>query len=297
MERRAKSKGLAENRLREALVKMEAAVTGPITPATTLTDLGRHWIAIEIEPSERARSTKDRYRQIIENYITPAIGGQEVREFTTFRADAFLQAWALKHGAESANLVKTCLTGMMSLAVRYGAIKANPLREVTRVHGDTPEPRALTVDEVRQLRAALRKDKKAARGDLPDVIDLMLATGCRTGEMLAIRWEDVDLDRGAVAIAGKIIRHKGAGLVREQTKGRKRSRKPLASWALGMLTARRVNALPGGEWDLVFPTLTERPREVTTIDRQFRNFRERHPEWAWVVAKTFRKTGARLRAT
>ena len=61
-----------------------------------------------------------------------------------------------------------------------------------------------------------------------------------------------------------------------------------------MLTARRVNALPGGQWDLVFPTLTERPREVTTIDRQFRTFRRRHPEWAWVVPKTFRKTAATL---
>ncbi|MDR1118506.1 MAG: tyrosine-type recombinase/integrase [Bifidobacteriaceae bacterium] len=296
MERRDPGKGKAAAKLREALLAMRAQADGQLAPSTTLARLGTSWLDLEIRPSPRlAKSTVERYEYVVNRVIAPAIGAQEIREFTTGRADGFLQAYAKRSGAESAKLARTCLTGMMGLAVRHGAAAVNPLRETTKLHSDTPEPRALTLEQVRELRAQLRSDAKAARWDLPDVVDLMIATGCRTGEALAVRWEDVDLDAGTVAITGKIARHRGTGLVRENfTKGHKHSRKQLAPWAVAMLLRRRVDSLPGGEWDLVFPSLNGTPREVRTVDRQWQKHRERHPEWAWVTPKVFRKTTATL---
>ena len=296
MERRDPGKGKAVTKLQQALLDVQARTAGPVTPATSLAALGSYWLDLEVTPSQRlARSTIERYASIVRNVIGPAVGGQQINEFTTARADAFLQAHAKAHGTESAKLARTCLSGMMGLAVRHGAAQVNPLRETSKLHSASSEPRALTVPDIHRLRTQLRADRLAVRADLPDVMDLMLATGCRTGEALAVRWEDVDLDAGTVAITGKITRHKGKGVVREDvTKGRKRSRKQLASWAVAMLMARRVNSLPGGEWDLVFPSLNATPREVRTVDRQWQKYRDRHPEWAWVTPKTLRKTTATL---
>jgi hypothetical protein len=50
-------------------------------------------------------------------------------------------------------------------------------------------PRALSVAEVRQLRAWLTYDDKAIERDLPDLADMLVATGLRVGECLAVTWD------------------------------------------------------------------------------------------------------------
>lgn len=78
--------------------------------------------------------------------------------------------------------------------------------------------RALTVEEAQALRAGLQQwqQTKDAQGrqrpqDLLDVVDIMLATGCRIGEALGIRWSDVDLSAtpATVTINGTLVYVKG----------------------------------------------------------------------------------------
>jgi integrase len=182
---------------------------------------------------------------------------------------------------------------MMGLAARYDVIPQNVIRDTTKIETSTPEPKALSVEEARKLRHDLRRDKWAVNGDLPDYAAMVLATGCRAGEVLAIRWEDIDLDAGTVEVNGKIIRHTGVGLVRETTKGRKTTKMLLPDWAVEMLRDRQARDLPSGPLGLVFATATGNPREVRTVDRQMQRFRQRHPEWGDdLVPKKLRKTVA-----
>lgn len=46
-------------------------------------------------------------------------------------------------------------------------------------------------------------------GYLPDLVDILLGTGCRWGEGAGLRWEDVDLDAGTVTVAGTLIQKGG----------------------------------------------------------------------------------------
>lgn len=81
---------------------------------------------------------------------------------------------------------------------------------------------------------------------MADIVDLMLATGARIGEILAVRWEDVDLaaEHPTVTICGTIDFLKGKGFFRQEwTKSDAGFRTViLPRFAVGMLLARKLNA-------------------------------------------------------
>ena len=99
----------------------------------------------------------------------------------------------------------THMRSQARLAETYGgthsdkaAIPTNPARGTTQVHRPRQETKALRVEDLIEIRAAVRRWVNADRpgpkatGDMADIIDLMLATGCRIGEVLALRWSDLD---------------------------------------------------------------------------------------------------------
>jgi integrase len=123
--------------------------------------------------------------------------------------------------AATAKSCRSVISGVMGLAVRYGAVMTNPVREVERIEArPAREPRALSpVERVRFLEQ-LQADDTARRRDLPDLVFLMLATGVRIGEALAAVWSEVDFDAGTVQVTSTLIRVKGQGLLRKGTKSR-----------------------------------------------------------------------------
>jgi integrase len=95
---------------------------------------------------------------------------------------------------------------------------------------------------------------------------MMLATGCRIGECLAIGWSDVDLDAAVVEVWWRLVRRTGVGLLRlASTKsGEKGERSvPLPSWAVTMLKRRRLAIGPGVE--AVFPDSIGGWRDPTNV--------------------------------
>jgi len=88
------------------------------------------------------------------------------------------------------------------------------------------------VDLIEQLQA----DEKARRRDLPDLVFVMLATGVRIGEALAVEWSQVDFDAATVQITSTLVRVKGEGLLRKPTKSSAGMRTlPLPTSAVAML--------------------------------------------------------------
>lgn len=114
---------------------------------------------------------------------------------------------------------------MLDIAVRHDAIPINPARGTSRVHGPKQETRALRVEDLVEIRAAVRRRVNADRpgpkatGDMADIIDLMLAAGCRIGEILALRWSDLELDGElpTLTVSGTIKTETGKGTYRKPT--------------------------------------------------------------------------------
>jgi integrase len=114
------------------------------------------------------------------------------------------------------------LNSVLTNAVLAGAIASNPVRELAtrrRRKGDRggKGASALGVGQVRALLTAVAESAARERKDLRDPVIVLAATGIRRGELLALRWSDVDLDGRVVTVAGAVVRLKGRGLIRQDT--------------------------------------------------------------------------------
>jgi integrase len=150
---------------------------------------------------------------------------------------------------------------------------------------------ALTIAEIRELRAWLRNDEKAQERDLPDLVDMLLGTGLRVGEALAMTWDAVDLTAGSVEVWGTVIRVKKRGLM---IKTAPKTRAGfgtllLPSWAVEMLRLR-----PSGRPDqTVFRSALSGLRDRDNVLGDLRSALNT-AGFKWVTSHTFRRTVATL---
>ncbi|MGW7680624.1 helix-turn-helix domain-containing protein [Kribbella sp. NPDC054772] len=195
-----------------------------------------------IADGKRSPTSLDTYRRALKNHVRPALGELRIGEASTPRIDTVLTKIKTTAGAPTAKTCRAIISGAMKLAVRYGAIPVNPVREVDTIEAPTKNPpRALTSHEVRLLRTSLTADERATEADLPDLVTFMLATGVRIGESLAVLWHQADLEAGTVAITHTIARISGEGLIRKATKSKAGERLlHLPDWALTMLRSRHA---------------------------------------------------------
>ena len=131
----------------------------------------------------------------------------EVRlgEATTPLVDKVVGAIKADASPATAKSCRSVISGGMGLAVRYGAVPTNPVREAERIESrPRREPRALTMEELVRLLKRLQEDEKARRRDLPDLVFFMLATGVRIGEALAAVWSEVEIEAGSVRITSTL---------------------------------------------------------------------------------------------
>jgi integrase len=296
VKRTGKSKAAAERALKAALVERQAPIAqAQLTGACRFSKAAELWFAeFErlVEDGQRSPGTLDTYRYIYGTHVLPALGALRVREVTTPVVDRTVSAIKVKSNAR-ARTSKVIISGVMRYAVRHGAAVVNPVREVARIDG-TPKrrPRALTAEERQQWLDAVEGDQRSRDWDLPDLTRMMLATGCRIGECLAIGWTEVDLDAATVDVCWRLIRRKGAGLLRvPSTKSGERGERliPLPGWAVDMLRQRRVLIGPGV--DPVFPDSLGGWRDPSNVRRVWRAVRNR-AEMEGVVTHTLRKTVA-----
>lgn len=198
-----------------------------------------------VADEKRSPTSLDTYRRSLQNHVRPALGELRIGEATTPRLDTVLTKIKTTAGASTAKTCRAIISGAMKLAVRYGAISVNPVREVDTIEAPPKDPpRALTGEEVALLRKSLAADERAVEADLPDLTTFMLGTGVRIGESLAVLWHQVNLEAGTVEITHTIARITGEGLIRKRTKSRAGERLlHLPNWAIATLRTRHATGI------------------------------------------------------
>jgi integrase len=290
--RLGKSKAEAERRLREALRDRTEPHTGKkIAPGMTVAALAERWLAgLEgVTPG-----TVRLYGIAVNNYVVPGMGAVRLRECDVQAVDRLLLSVRANHGPAAAKAARSVLSGMLGLAVRYGALPANPVREATPISVPRKAARALTRGEVEQLTDALRSSQRAVDLDLPDLVEFMLATGCRIGEACAVRESRVDWAAGTVTVDATVTRVPKVGLVLSPPKSEAGNRTlVLPPYCVAMLARRREELRVRGPEGVVFPSPNGKLRDPSNTQADMREVFA-VVGFGWLTSHVFRKTAATM---
>ena len=119
--------------------------------------------------------------------------GKTLRAITAQDVEGYKAGRIAEVAAGTCNRELGCLRTLFSKAVEWGKLETNPMSKVRRFREPPPRERFLTREEARRL-------VDAASPALRPIIIVALGTGMRRGEILALKWADVDLVRGLITI-------------------------------------------------------------------------------------------------
>ncbi len=197
----AKSEKGARQKLAE--LQRQAALAGglPDPGRRTVNDLLDLWLETTA-PTLKPRTLAE-YEAICNRYLRPALGHVRLGRLTPERIQklyADLQARGLKRAPQATHVA---LHSALKLAVRWRWLPNNPA-ELTAKPRYQAQRRQVWDRE--QLRAFLAATEGHRLGPL---WALAVATGCRLSELLALKWQDVDLKAGTVHVHAALHRVKG----------------------------------------------------------------------------------------
>jgi integrase len=149
----------------------------------------------------RRPTTFETYSYICRVHIIPRLGGWEVAALTPGAIDA-MYATLLASGlsAKTVKNVHGVVHKILTVARKRGVVGRNVADDATPPSAEPHEMEFWTPDEMRAFLQATSEDRMAAAWRLA------LATGFRRGELLGLRWTDLDLDAGKVSVRQARVR-------------------------------------------------------------------------------------------
>lgn len=278
---------------------------GPgLTADSPFGELARRWLeSVKADP-DLSIGTKNTYERELRTLVVPAWQGFTVREVTATRVDRFLTGQRAKSYSRAKHS-KTLLNLVMAFAVRHGAAEGNPVDASSKLKKPSQPPKALTFEEIERIRVAGRQWRSEPGpgpkpdGQVRDLIEVMLGSATRIGEVLALRRCDVDMTANppTVTVSGTIVTHKGQGVYRQESPKTAESNRPIAIPAFAAEVIRRRLALTAAEDDdhLLFFTRRGTPFYPHNVRRTFREILTLAGlEGRAIRPHSFRKTGATL---
>ena len=220
----------AEARLLELL---QVKSTGSLTPRSRLTvrDLLKEWS--DHKARDVAPRTLEQYRDALDRYVLPVLGHRKLSDLVLREVDqlyGLMLAGELPKpngepgvtgrplSARTVRLTHAALSQALSQAVRWGIIQHNPAAEATIPSHRPKEKQVLTAAERARFVEACRDSFYGV------FYRLLVDSGLRPGEACALRWADVDLERGTISVQRAVTRGTGGEAVLAEPKTTKSRR-------------------------------------------------------------------------
>lgn len=202
-----KTKKEARDKLQAALHQVEQqTLVG--TSQQKLGEFLTHWLEDTHKYSLRQR-TYERYDQILHLHLIPDLGHHPIQTLTPQHLQAFYKQ-KLEKGL-SKSTVRTfhhVLHKALDTALRWGLVLRNVCELVTPPRREHYEIQPLSIEQVQQF-------LKALPGNPLEMLFLLaLGTGMRQGEIMALKWQDIDLVRGILQVR-RVLTHVAIRLRKE----------------------------------------------------------------------------------
>ncbi len=243
-------------------------------PPRTLADWLTEWID-HVKANDGTRpSTRSRYRAAIVNHLVPGLGTVKLDKLNARQIQRFLTT---RKGQSPASLIKIhgVLRAALSDAERMDLVPRNVAKAVRPASLSRAERRTLTYEEARAFMISIERDR------LGPLFTLAITTGLRRGELLGLRWADVDLVGCALRVRQALQRVEGQLQFVEPKTHRSARPLPLSALSVKALERQRVRQATdrlacGSTWkdrNLVFASTIGTPLEPRNVNRRFGELR------------------------
>jgi integrase len=257
----------------EAATKLTAALRGrdqglPVVDGQqTVGAYLNSWL-VSVRPSLRPR-THQRYESLIRLQVKPAIGKVRLAKLTPQHLSR-LYADLIAGGLSPTTTLQVhrVVRRALDQAARWGMVARNVAALVDAPRKARHEMRTLTTEEAQRLLTA------AAGRRLEALYVLAVTTGMRQGELLALRWQDVDIDGGTVRVTGTLQQTKAGPVIAEPKTSSSRRQIVLSERAVSALKRHRkaqaeerlaVGEAWDGTWGVVFANEVGRPINASNL--------------------------------
>jgi integrase len=224
-----KTRREVQDKLRAALRDVDAGVdlsAGKMTLAAYCDK----WLSASVKPAVKVK-TYEGYESIVRVRVVPRLGRKSLTQITPLDLqNLYSDLGAAGLSNRSIHHTHRVLHRAFAQAIRWGLLTRNPCDGATPPTPRRHEMKVLTQDQVAHLLDATTTHPASA------LYVLAVTTGMRQGELLGLRWSDVDLDGARLTIRRSLQRQREAGLVFIEPKT-SRSRRPI------VLSQRAVTAL------------------------------------------------------
>jgi integrase len=226
---------LAETELVRLVAETQTASTPTVAPDATVEQLLRRWLAVRTP--DWSPTTASTNRRWVETRIIPAVGHYPLTRLTVAHVDA-LYASQRADGLTAASVRRThsILRAALAQAERWGLVDRNVAALARKPALGPPRVRPPEPDEMARLTAAAERDP-----DLAGWLRVAAVTGARRGTLCALRWSDLDLDKGTVTFS-RSLSVGDEGLVVKGTKTGRPYPVALDQGTVGVLRSHRARA-------------------------------------------------------
>jgi integrase len=225
-------------------------------PQQTLKQYLEYWLEDVYKVYARLTTYRN-CRIIVQKHLIPGLGHIKLQKLTAQQVQSFY-AKKLKSGTTPSRIknIHATLHTALNHARHTRLVSLNVCSGLELPRQEKQEKQPLSPEQARLLLQRVREHW------LEGVLILALATGMREGELLGLRWSEVDLDKGVLRVARTVTYITGYGFVEGEPKTAKGKRKiMLPQFVIDTLKRHRVKQLEkrlaaGTAWidrDLVFP--------------------------------------------
>ena len=244
------------------------------------------WLEHTLKSRAKPRSVES-FTVIVNKHIVPALGRIRLDKLTPQQVQALLEkkrepyktktkAGKLieKHGLSPQSIasIRTVLRSALSQALKWGMVARNVATLIDPPRIPPPKTHAIDANGARKLLEAARGERFEA------ILVLALTLGLRRGEILGLRWSDVDFENRTIRVNQALQRVGGKLQVTEVKTERSRRVVAVPECVVRAVKTRRAKQaqerlLAGVEWkesDLAFTNPRGGPLEPITLHRDFK---------------------------
>lgn len=163
-------------------------------PSQTVAQFLTDWLENTHKQRVRPR-TYERYKEAVDLHLIPALGNYKLQKLMPQHLNAFY-AKKMREGLAPTTIIyyHSVLHNALGMAVKWGLVSRNVCELASPPRKVPHEIQTLTVEQVQKLLATMRGHKWEA------LFTLALATGLRRGEILGLKWQDIDFTTGKLQV-------------------------------------------------------------------------------------------------